>query len=165
MARRLLTWVGPIQRRPYASVPSAPQTAGRFGYDLCGYHPGRLASIASRPGSMYPCAHCRRLPYFICIAGIPRLSRLRALGRDDNGGVVADPNARPAHVLTARWSDDVAAMIDESAPQEGALHPTREMEALEGRVTLLGFRLVGAYHESLMRVDQRNVGVKARSNI
>src|SRR5262249_8973498 len=122
-------------------------------------------SIASRPGSMYPCAHCRRLPYFICIAGIPRLSRLRALGRDDNGGVVADPNARPAHVLTARWSDDVAAMIDESAPQEGALHPTGEMEALEGRVTLLGFRLVGAYHESLMRVDQRNVGVKARSNI
>src|SRR5215831_18682723 len=75
------------------------------------------------------------------------------------------PAQRPPHVLTARRSDDVAVVVDQSAAQKRALHPTGKFLPLERRISLLGFRLRSPNHKAFMWVDESDVGVETGSDI
>ena len=72
---------------------------------------------------------------------------------------------RSVEISAARRADDLSVLVDERAAQEGALDPAGEFLALEGRVSLPGFRIGGAYGEGLVRVDKHDVGVEAQSDI
>src|SRR5208283_4249220 len=71
----------------------------------------------------------------------------------------------PAQIFAARRADDLAAVVDQAAPQEGGFHATGQLDALEGRIALMRFRLRGAHDKACMRVDKDNIGVEAWRDI
>src|SRR5262245_51144834 len=68
-------------------------------------------------------------------------------------------------IFAARWSDGFSIVVDEHTPKKGALDPTGELKAFEWRVALLGGRVGSAAHEAFVRIDEREVGIVAGSDV